>query len=112
MREDASANPQSKPFSSFCLPGFQLTHTLFVVSKSLGALVKAADLIVKEDATVHRWLVTRSGDLLEQRIVVGGTTEEDAARLRDRIQQLDEILRVRLEHHYVREGSMIAPVRH
>jgi hypothetical protein len=107
MRQDTLA-----PSSTVCedwshlLPGFNLTHTIHLVSRlNLGIVSTAAAVLEGETASVDRWAVTRCGDILEQRIVLGEMTERQAVRLREQLAALDGVLRARMEHHFVRERS-------
>jgi hypothetical protein len=104
MRQDTSASPQAvcHDWSHF-LPGFTLTHTVHLVSQlNLGIVSTAAAVLEDETATVDRWAVTRCGDVLEQKIVLGEMTEGQAVRLREQLAALDGVLRARVEHHFVR----------
>jgi len=106
MRQDTSASsPVCTDWSHF-LPGFTLTHTVHLVSRlNLGIVSTAAAVLEGETATVDRWAVTRCGDVLEQTIVLGEMTEEQAIRLREQLAALDGVLRTRMEHQFVRAGS-------
>ncbi|WP_175022394.1 MULTISPECIES: hypothetical protein [Burkholderia] len=88
------------------LPGFTLTHTVHLVSRRNPGIVSTAAAVLEgETATVDRWAITRCGDVLEQKIVLGEMTERQAVRLRERLAGLDGVLRTRVEHHFVRGGS-------
>lgn len=88
------------------LPGFTLTHTVHLVSRRNPGIVSTAAAVLEgETATVDRWAITRCGDVLEQKIVLGEMTEGQAVRLRERLAGLDGVLRTRVEHHFVRGGS-------
>ncbi|WP_181885315.1 hypothetical protein [Trinickia dinghuensis] len=92
-----------------CLPGFKLTHTIHLVSSpSLSVVSLAAELLEAENAAVERWVVTRCGDLLEQRIVLEDMTEKRAVRLREQLAVLEGVLRARVEHHFVRARAAAA----
>ncbi|WP_455726296.1 hypothetical protein [Burkholderia stabilis] len=89
------------------LPGFTLTHTVHLVSRRNPGIVSTAAAVLEgETATVDRWAITRCGDVLEQKIVLGEMTEGQAVRLRERLAALDGVLRTRVEHHFVRSGSV------
>ena len=108
MRADTSfaVEAQSDKNWSSYLPGFKLTHTVHLVSESnLTVVSKAADILKSEEVDVDRWAVVRSGDVLEQSIVLGEMTESRAARLREQLATLDGILRTRLEHHFSNKRS-------
>ncbi|AWG29605.1 hypothetical protein B9Z07_12590 [Burkholderia cenocepacia] len=91
---------------SHFLPGFTLTHTVHLVSRRNPGIVSTAAAVLEgETATVDRWAITRCGDVLEQKIVLGEMTEGQAVRLRERLAALDGVLRTRVEHHFVRGGS-------
>jgi hypothetical protein len=88
---------------SHCLPGFTLTHTVHLVSDlDLGVVSSAAAVLEGENAAVDRWAVTRCGDVLEQKIVLGEMSERQAIGLREQLAALDGVLRTRMEHHFVR----------
>ncbi|WP_175014985.1 hypothetical protein [Burkholderia lata] len=88
------------------LPGFTLTHTVHLVSRRNPGIVSTAAAVLEgETATVDRWAITRCGDVLEQKIVLGEMTEGQAVRLRERLAALEGVLRARVEHHFVRGGS-------
>ncbi|MGN6230595.1 MAG: hypothetical protein ACTHNZ_05450 [Trinickia sp.] len=102
MRAD-SLSPTVSESWSHCLPGFKLTHTVHLVSSlDLDVVSTAADVLKAEDAAVERWVVTRCGEVLEQKIVLGEMTEKQAVRLRDQLAGLDGVLRARIEHQFVR----------
>jgi hypothetical protein len=104
MRQDTSASSPTacKDWSHF-LPGFTLTHTVHLVSRpNLGIVSTAAAVLEGETAAVDHWAVTRCGDILEQKIVLGDMTESQAVRLREQLAALDGVLRTRMEHHFVR----------
>jgi len=107
MRQDTSLSSATVCEDwSHLLPGFTLTHTVHLVSKPNLSIVSTAAAVL-EDATaaVDRWAVTRCGDILEQKIVLGEMTEGQALRLREQLAALDGVLRTRMEHHFVRAGS-------
>lgn len=94
---------------SHFLPGFTLTHTVHLVSRRNPGIVSTAAAVLEgETATVDRWAITRCGDVLEQKIVLGEMTEGQAVRLRERLAALEGVLRTRVEHHFVRSGSAAA----
>lgn len=71
---------------SHFLPGFTLTHTVHLVSRRNPGIVSTAAAVLEgETATVDRWAITRCGDVLEQKIVLGEMTEGQAVRLRERL---------------------------
>ncbi|KWO40812.1 hypothetical protein WT97_20220 [Burkholderia sp. MSMB1459WGS] len=101
----ASRPPVCEDWSHF-LPGFTLTHTVHLVSRRLPGIVSTAEAVLEgETATVDRWAITRCGDVLEQKIVLGEMTEGQAVRLRERLAALEGVLRARVEHHFVRSRS-------
>ncbi|WP_293041322.1 hypothetical protein [Paraburkholderia sp.] len=94
---------------SHLLPGFMLTHTVHLVSGlNLGIVSTAAAVLEDEATVVDRWIVTRCGEVLEQKIVLGEMTEGRAVRLREQLAALDGVLRTRMEHHFVRAGSAVS----
>ncbi|WP_155257304.1 MULTISPECIES: hypothetical protein [Burkholderia] len=94
---------------SHFLPGFTLTHTVHLVSRRIPGIVSTAEAVLEgETATVDRWAITRCGDVLEQKIVLGEMTEGQAVRLRERLAALEGVLRARVGHHFVRGGSATA----
>ncbi|WP_167760094.1 hypothetical protein [Paraburkholderia pallida] len=107
MRQDTStSSPAVCHDWSHILPGFTLTHTVHLVSRlDLGIVSTAAAMLEGETAAVDRWAVTRCGDVLEQKIVLGAMTEEQAVRLREQLAALDGVLRTRMEHHFIRSSS-------
>lgn len=91
---------------SHFLPGFTLTHTVHLVSRRNPGIVSTAAAVLEgETATVDRWAITRCGDVLEQKIVLGEMTEGQAVRLRERLAAVEGVLRTRVEHHFVRASS-------
>ncbi|MFC5430719.1 hypothetical protein ACFPTO_18215 [Paraburkholderia denitrificans] len=110
MHHDTSASSAtvSEDWSHF-LPGFMLTHTVHLVSGLNLAIVSTAAAVLEgEAAAVDRWIVTRCGDVLEQKILLGEMTEGRAVRLREQLAALDGVLRTRMEHHFVRAGSAVS----
>jgi hypothetical protein len=107
MRQDTVTPSSQIPADwSQCLPGLRLTHTLHLVSSlNSGVVSTAAAVLEGEKAAVDRWAVTRCGDVLEQKIVLGEMTERQADELRDQLAALDGVLRTRMEHHFVRDRS-------
>ncbi|PRG07749.1 hypothetical protein C6Q17_23330 [Burkholderia contaminans] len=107
MRQATSAScPTVREDWSNFLPGFTLTHTVHLVSRRNPGIVSTAAAVLEgETATVDRWAITRCGDVLEQKIVLGAMTEGQAVRLRERLAALEGVLRTRVEHHFVRAGS-------
>lgn len=102
MRAD-SLSPIVSEGWSHCLPGFKLTHTVRLVSSlDLDVVSIAAEVLKAEDAAVERWVVTRCGEVLEQKITLDDMTERRAVRLRDQLAGLDGVLRARIEHQFVR----------
>lgn len=88
------------------LPGFKLTHTVRLVSSLNRDVVSTAAAVLEhEKVQVDRWGVTRCGDVLEQKIVLGEMSEWRALRLRERLAGLEGVLRTRVEHHFVRDRS-------
>jgi hypothetical protein len=108
MRQDIPASSAAiREDWSHCLPGFKLTHTVHLVSTSnLGVVSTAAALLEDEEVAVDRWAVTRCGGNLEQRIGLGEMTEMRAIQLREQLASLNGVLRVRMEHHFIRAGSV------
>lgn len=95
----------SQDWSHF-LPGFTLTHTVHLISRLDPGIVSTVSAVLEgEAASVDRWAVTRCGDVLEQKIVLGEMTEGRAVRLREQLAALDGVLRSRMEHHFVRGSS-------
>lgn len=81
------------------LPGYQLTHILHVAS---GADLDAVGCVLAcmqgdRDAVDH-WSIVRRGAVLDQRILFRGISERRVRALRERLAQLGQGLRVRLEH--------------
>jgi hypothetical protein len=110
MRQDTPTPSSTTPDDwSHCLPGFRLTHTVHLVSSlNSGVVTTAAAVLEGENAAVDRWAVTRCGDVLEQRIVLGEMTERQADGLREQLAALDGVLRTRMEHVFVRDRSAAA----
>jgi hypothetical protein len=87
-----------------CLPGFQLTHILNVVSgPDLDIVDQILDCIKEEQASVSDWTIVRRGDLLDQRISLQGTSELRVRTVREQLLRLDKGLRIRLEHQFNRQ---------
>lgn len=110
MRVDSLSSTVGNDWSD-CLPGFKLTHTVHVVScVDLGVVSAAAEVLKAEEAVIERWLVTRCGEVLEQRIVLDEMTEERAVRLREQLAGLHGVMRTRIEHHFVRSRGVLRNV--
>jgi hypothetical protein len=110
MRHDPRTPSTSIPEDwSHCLPGLRLTHTVHLVSSLNSTVVStAAAVLENENAAVDRWAVTRCGDVLAQKIVLGEMTERQADCLREQLAALDGVLRTRMEHHFVRDRSAVS----
>lgn len=88
------------------LPGFRLIHTIHLVSDlNLDVVTRAAAHLKNQRALVNHWAMVKRGDLLEQRIVLDDMSERQARALRDQLLALEDVLRVRLEHRFVRGCS-------
>lgn len=108
MRQDVSAQPAADHVENWspCLPGFQLTHILHVVSvASMDVVSRVAAHLNDQHGSVSNFVVLRSGNILDQKIVLDGIGERQAKLLRERLLILDGVLRIRLEHRFVRPGS-------
>jgi hypothetical protein len=95
---------------SQCLPGFRLTHTIHLVSDvNLDVVARTAAHLKSESAPVSHWAVAQRGDILEQKIVLNDISERQARMLREQLLNLEDVLRARLEHRFVRVGSDSEP---
>lgn len=102
----SSPSPVTSNDWSHFLPGFTLTHTVHLVSRLDPGIVSTASAVLEGEAvSVDRWVVTRCGDVLEQKIVLGEMPEGQAVRLREQLAALDGVLRSKMEHHFVRGSS-------
>jgi hypothetical protein len=92
--------------SSFYLPGFRLTHILHLVSvadRQVAARVQGH--LREQDARVGDIVVVRCRQVDAHRIVLEGIGERRARALREQLLGLDGVLRIRLEHHFVRAAA-------
>lgn len=108
MHQDTSPSPALKSEDSWsqCLPGFRLTHTLHLVSDiNLDVVARAAAHLKDGQASVTHWTMVPRGNLLEQKIVLDDIDEQQARALREQLSQLEDVLRVRLEHRFVRGNA-------
>jgi hypothetical protein len=108
MRRDVSARPADDHVQnrSFYLPGFQLTHIIHLVSVvSMDVVSRMVALLKDQQASVSNFVVLRSGNILDQKIVLDGIGERQAKLPRERLSILDGVLRIRLEHRFVRPDS-------
>ncbi len=108
MRQDISSQPALKVEDNWsqCLPGFRLTHTIYLVSDvNLDVVARAAAHLKNECTPVSQWTMVKRGNLLEQRIVLSEISERQASLLREHLLTLEDVLRVRLEHRFVRRSS-------
>ena len=108
MYQDLSVEPavhQQEDWAQ-CLPGFQLTHTLHLVSVlSMDVVSRVTAHLHEQQASVGHLVVSRSGDVLAQTIVLDDMTERRAKDLREQLLTLDGVLRIRLEHRFVRRNA-------
>ncbi|QCP54752.1 hypothetical protein FAZ95_38530 [Trinickia violacea] len=110
MRQATSSQPAAAdPVENWsqCLPGFQLTHIIHLVSvasRDVVARVKA--YLSEQEASVSDFVVLRSGDVLDQKIVLDGIGERRAKALREQLLILDGVLRIRVEHCFVRRPGL------
>ncbi|WGS54089.1 hypothetical protein LFL96_23945 [Paraburkholderia sp. D15] len=108
MDQEFASSPALKPEDnwSHCLPGFRLTHTLHLVSDvNLDVVSRAAAHLKEQHAPVHHWAVVKRGTVLEQRIDLDDISEQQARVLREHLLTLKDVLRVRLEHRFVRRET-------
>jgi hypothetical protein len=97
------AHSERVEFELTFLPGFTLKHTLRLVSEAnLNVVGRTADILKDEGASVLRWEVIRTGNVMEQKIVFGSATEAQVFAWRSRLLGLEDVLRARLEHFFVR----------
>ncbi len=90
--------------SSLCLPGATLTHVFHVVSTiDRDAAARVLAYLAEQDANARDLSHTRCRRLITQTIVLDGIGERSARALREQMLALDGVLRVRLEHHLVRD---------
>jgi hypothetical protein len=105
MRQALSSQPAVDHVESWsqCLPGSQLTHIIHLISVASRDVVSRVKAHLSEqEASVRDFVVLRSGDVLDQKIVLDGIGERQADVLREQLLILDGVLRVRLEHRLVR----------
>lgn len=92
--------------SSFYLPGVRLTHVLHLVclaDRQVTARVRGH--LRDQDAQVGDIVVVRCRHVDAHRIVLEGIGERRARALREQLLELDGVLRIRLEHHFVRAAA-------
>jgi hypothetical protein len=112
MRQDVCSQPALSTEDDWSqrLPGFRLTHTIHLVSDiNLGVVARVATSLKSECIQVSHWVVARRGDLLEQKIVLDDIGERQARAMRECLSKLQDVLRVRLEHRFVRCSSHSVP---
>jgi hypothetical protein len=105
MRQTLSSQPAVDHVEngSPCLPGAQLTHILHLVSVARQDVVSRVKAHLRaQEASVRDFVVRRSGEVLDQKIVLDGIGEQGAKVLREQLLILDGVLRIRLEHHFTR----------
>lgn len=108
MREDISSQPAVDHAENWSrhLPGFQLTHVIHLVSiASMDVVSRVAAHLKDQQVCVSNFVVLRSGNILDQKIVLDGIGERQAKLLREKLLILDGVLRIRLEHLFVRPDS-------
>jgi hypothetical protein len=105
MHQTLSPQPAADHVENWsqCLPGSQLTHILHLVSAARQDVVSRVKAHLRaQQASVRDFVVLRSGDVLDQKIVLDGIDERGASALREQLLILDGVLRIRLEHRFVR----------
>ena len=105
MRQTLASQPAVDHVENWspCLPGSQLTHILHLVSVARQDVVSRVKAHLRaQQASVSDFVVLRSGDVLDQKIVLDGIGERAANALREQLLILDGVLRIRLEHRFVR----------
>ncbi|MFL9866603.1 hypothetical protein PQR67_20705 [Paraburkholderia fungorum] len=108
MREDISSQPAVDHAENWSrhLPGFQLTHVIHLVSiASMDVVSRVAAHLKDQQVSVSSFVVLRSGNILDQKIVLDDIGERQAKLLREKLLILDGVLRIRLEHLFVRPDS-------
>lgn len=108
MRQDNSSQPALKSDVNWSqsLPGFRLVHTIHLISTvNPDVVTRAAAQLEHACAPVQHWSVLRRGGLLEQKIDLDDISEGQARRLREHLLTLEDVLRVRLEHRFVRRSD-------
>ncbi|MEM5462014.1 hypothetical protein VSR69_45975, partial [Paraburkholderia phytofirmans] len=107
----SSLNEEQLENGSQHLPGFELTHTFHVVSVcSLDVVARVATHLRSREERLIRFAVARSGDIFEQKIVLKGIGEGKAKLLREQLLTVAGVLRIRLEHVFLR--SIGPPINH
>lgn len=105
MREDLFPLPAVDHAENWSrhLPGFQLTHVIRLVSiASMEVVSRVAAHLKDQQVCVSSFVVLRSGNILDQKIVLDGIGERQTQLLREKLLALDGVLRIRLEHLFVR----------
>jgi hypothetical protein len=108
MREDLSSPPAVDHPENWSrhLPGFQLTHVIHLVSiASMDVVSRVAAHLKDQQVCVSSFVVLRRGNILDQKIVLDDIGERQAQLLREKLLALDGVLRIRLEHLFVRPDS-------
>jgi hypothetical protein len=108
MREDLSSPPAVDHAENWSrhLPGFQLTHVIHLVSiASMDVVSRVAAHLKDQQVCVSSFVVLRRGNILDQKIVLDDIGERQAQLLREKLLALDGVLRIRLEHLFVRPDS-------
>ncbi|WP_186131224.1 hypothetical protein [Burkholderia gladioli] len=105
-------NPRLSPLadliadSSPCLPGSRLIHLFQIVSPaSQDAVARVSSFLSEQGAPLGEPRVSRCRELLTQTIVLDGIGERSARLLREQLLALDGVLRIRLEHRFVRADA-------
>ncbi|AOY96572.1 hypothetical protein BKK79_34135 [Cupriavidus sp. USMAA2-4] len=85
--------------------GDQLVHILHITSVPDHRVVDdVSGRMTACGGTVDGWRVVRSGPLLAQEVRLRGVSQACARAVREELLALDEVLRIRLEHLYLRRG--------
>lgn len=92
--------------SSLCLPGFKLTHRFRIVSLAhSGAPARVNAYLAEQGARADSAPILRCRELVTQTLVLDGIGERRARALREPLLAIDGVLRIRLEHCFVRDDA-------
>ncbi|MEK6421178.1 MAG: hypothetical protein V4801_16405 [Burkholderia gladioli] len=92
--------------SSLCLPGFKLTHRFHIVSLAdSDAPARVNAYLAEQGAHADSAPILRCRQLRIQTLVLEGIGERRARALREALLALDGVLRIRLEHGFVRDDA-------
>ena len=105
MHQDISSQPTATADDiwSRCLPGFKLTHRIYLVADdNLEVVASAASRLHRERVSVRSWAMTKRDGVFEHKIAFDDVGERQARTLREQLLEIEHVLRARLEHSFAR----------